>query len=62
MPALRQTQARVSRHPRLLLFSRSGFEEGLIREAAERDEVELVDASQVCKDLTHTHEEGYPGD
>jgi hypothetical protein len=52
LPALRQTSAKVAKQPRLLLFSRSGFEEGLIREAAEREDVELVDASQVCEDLT----------
>ena len=49
LPALRQTKAKVSSQPRLLLFSRGGFEESLVREAAEREHVELVDAAQVCR-------------
>jgi uncharacterized protein len=58
LPALRQTKAKVHKRPLLLLFSRSGFEEGLIREVAGRDDVQLVDAARICEDLTRTREEG----
>lgn len=51
LPALRQTKAKVAKRPQLLLFSRSGFEPGLQRAAAERDDLELVDAARVCADL-----------
>jgi AAA+ ATPase superfamily predicted ATPase len=50
-PALRQTNAKVAKQPQLLLFSRSGFDPGLVLAAKERDDVELVDAARVCADL-----------
>lgn len=57
LPALRQSRAKVARQPRLLLFSRAGFEPGLVRAAEERDDVELVDAATVCADLTEKRSE-----
>ena len=51
LPALRQSKAKVAKQPRLLLFSRVGFEPALIQAAGERDDVELVDADTVCADL-----------
>jgi AAA+ ATPase superfamily predicted ATPase len=51
LPALRQTNAKVAKQPQLLLFSRSGFEAGLERAAAERDDLELIDAARVRDDL-----------
>ncbi|MBE2318982.1 ATP-binding protein [Solirubrobacter sp. CPCC 204708] len=51
LPALRQSKAKVAKQPRILLFSRSGFERRLVEDAAERGDVELVDATQVCEDL-----------
>lgn len=51
LPALRQTTAKVAKQPLILLFARSGFEPELVEAAAARDDVELVEAAQVCRDL-----------
>ena len=51
LPALRQSKAKVAKQPRILLFSRSGFDDGLLAAAAERDDVEFVGADSIVSDL-----------
>lgn len=51
LPALRQAKVRLAQSLRILLFSRSGFTDGLVAWADEREDVELVDAGTVVEDL-----------
>jgi uncharacterized protein len=50
LPAMRQARLRVA-SPQIVLFSRSGFTEGLLELAAERDDMRLVDVGQLVSDL-----------
>ena len=50
LPALAQTRVEIS-SPSLALFSRAGFRDGLVNEAAERGDVELVDLDRLLADF-----------
>lgn len=51
IPALRQSGLKLSAQPEILLFSRSGFKQGLVDLAAARDDVHLVTADDVVAEL-----------
>ena len=51
IPAMRQADLRVAGKPLIVLFSRSGFKTNLVEQAAERDDVRLVDLDQLVQDL-----------
>jgi uncharacterized protein len=52
LPALRQAGARVAADgPQILLFSRSGFKDNLVAQAAGRDDVRLIDLGELERGL-----------
>lgn len=52
LPALRQAGARLAAGgPTVLLFSKSGFKDGLLGVAADRDDVRLIGLSELDRDL-----------
>jgi uncharacterized protein len=50
IPAMRQAGLRVA-HPFIVLFSRSGFKTNLVDQAADRDDVRLVELDQLVQGL-----------
>lgn len=52
LPALRQAGLKVAAQPEILLFSRAGFTDALVEEAATRVDLTLVDAAEVVDALS----------
>ena len=51
LPALRQSGLKVAARPAILLFSRSGFKQALVEAASDREDLQLISASQVVDGL-----------
>jgi uncharacterized protein len=51
IPAMRQAGLKIAATPLIALFSRSGFKANLMRQAADRDDIRLVQLDQLVQDL-----------
>jgi AAA+ ATPase superfamily predicted ATPase len=51
LPAMRQAGIKVAGKPQIALFSRSGFKDNLVEQAAARDDVRLVEVADLVDDL-----------